>query len=279
MARIYVGTSSWADHTNFYPEGLPSTEQIRYYADHFPLVEVNSTFYRMMPAHNFEVWAERTPEGFCFDVKPFRQLTWHDRKTPPDPDTARAFRESLRPMREAGKLGALCFQFPPWFVYRPDNVDYVKGLPDTYAEERVSVEFRHRSWLEGDHVGELLETLNQAGLALTVVDEPQLGSGSVPTVVAVTDPGLSVVRFHGRNYKKWYAKVKTTAERFDYLYNEQELQEWVPRVSELARQAQAVHVLFNNNAQDYAIQNARQLRMLLRGALEAGEEVVSSPSE
>jgi len=105
MTRIYGGTSSWSQHTNFYPKGLRSSEQIAYYAQHFPVVEVNSTFYRMMPQRNFRLWAERTPEGFIFDVKPFRQLTWHDRKNPPDEEVTETFRESLQPLRDAGKLG------------------------------------------------------------------------------------------------------------------------------------------------------------------------------
>ncbi len=119
----------------------------------------------------------------------------------------------------------------------------------------------------------LLDTLRDNDIALTVVDEPQLGSGSIPTVLEVTNPELVIVRFHGRNYKKWYARVKTTAERFDYLYSESELGEWVPKVGELAKKAQEIHLLFNNNARDYAVQNGRQLRMLLRDSLESGEVV------
>jgi uncharacterized protein YecE (DUF72 family) len=106
-----------------------------------------------------------------------------------------------------------------------------------------------------------------------VVDEPQIGTGSVPTVLEVTNPDLVIVRFHGRNYQKWYAKVKTTAERFDYLYSEQELKEWVPKVGTLAEKVQEMHLLFNNNAQDYAVRNARQLRMFLSEPGGAGKIV------
>ncbi|HHX64914.1 MAG TPA: DUF72 domain-containing protein [Chloroflexi bacterium] len=279
MARIYIGTSSWSDHTNFYPDGLPSNEQITYYAQHFPIVEINSTFYRMMPRRNFEAWARRTPDGFVFDVKPYRQLTWHDREKPPDDEVARAFYESMQPLRDAGKLGAVHFQFPPWYVYRPENVDYIRSLRDRFPDDRVAVEFRHRSWLEGDHLPDLIDTLRDAGVSLTVVDEPQLGSGSVPTVLEVTRPDLVIVRFHGRNYKMWYARVKTTGERFDYLYSEEELREWAPDVEHLAEQAAEVHVLFNNNAQDYAIRNARQLRMMLSESTTTKDMVVAPTRE
>lgn len=273
MSRLYVGTSSWADHTDFYPPGLPSNQQITYYAQHFPIVDINSTFYHMMPERNFRLWAERTPAGFIFDVKPYRQLTWHDRETSPDAEISEQFERLLQPLRDAGKLGALNFQFPPWFVYRPENVDYIRLCRERFPEDRLSVEFRHRSWLEEDRVASLVDTLRDLKVGLTVVDEPQIGSGSVPTVLEVTTPDLSLVRFHGRNAKKWYAKVKRTADRFDYLYSDEELQEWVPKVGILAEKAEEVHLLFNNNRDNYAVVNAKKLETLLRGSLKNAEVV------
>ena len=267
MADIYIGACSWSDHRPFYPKGLPSNQQITYYAQHFPIVEINSSYYHLMPRRNYELWAERTPDGFVFDVKPYKQITWHDRKNPPEDDQTQAFRDTLGPLREAGKLGAVHFQFPPWYMHSERNLTYIQHLRELFADDRIGVEFRHRSWLEGDHVPQLVDSLRSMGVSLTVVDEPQLGSGSVPTVLEVTNPELVIARFHGRNYKKWYARVKTTGERFDYLYSEDELAEWVPKANQLAEGAKEVHLLFNNNAQDYAIQNARQLRMLMRDSL------------
>lgn len=278
MARIYVGTSSWADHTDFYPPDLPGNRKIQYYAQRFPIVEINSTFYRLMPARNFSLWAERTPAHFIFDVKPYKQLTWHDRENPPDEAVARAFSESIQPLREAKKLGALHFQFPPWYAHSPRNLDYILRLREVYPEDRLSVEFRHRSWLTGEATAEVVEALRQAGISLTVVDEPQVGTGSIPTVLEVTNPALVIVRFHGRNAKTWYLRAKTTAERFDYLYTPEELREWVPRLGELAERAEEIHALFNNNARDYAVQNGRQLRLYLREGLPQ-HMVVSSPEE
>jgi uncharacterized protein YecE (DUF72 family) len=279
VTRIYVGTSSWSDHTDFYPQGLPKNQQIRFYAQVFPIVEINSTYYRMMPKRNFSLWAERTPPGFVFDVKPYRQLTWHDRKNPPQDEVMVEFRSSMQPLREAGKLGAVTFQFPPWFMFRPSNVDYIRQVRESMPDDRVCVEFRHRSWLEGDHVPHLVETLRDYGVGLTVVDEPQLGSGSVPTVLEVTTPALSLVRFHGRNYKTWYKKVKRTADRFDYIYSEEELQEWVPNVANLAEEARELHVFFNNNRADYAVRNARQFTALLQDDLREAEVVTPSTPE
>lgn len=273
MTRLYIGTCSWADHKHFYPQGLPSNRQISYYAQHFPIVEINSTYYRMMPRRNFQLWAERTPDEFIFDVKPFRQITWHDRKNPPDDEVTDAFREVLQPLRDAGKLGAVHFQFPPWFTYREKNIDYIKHLRERFARDRVGVEFRHRSWLEARHLSELLSVFREHNISLTVVDEPQLGSGSVPMLLEVTNPDLVIVRLHGRNYKKWYARVKKTAERFDYLYSQKELEELVPKLGQLAESAQEMHILFNNNAEDYAVRNARQMRMLLQEAIGADQVV------
>jgi uncharacterized protein YecE (DUF72 family) len=263
MSRVYVGTSSWADHTPFYPQGLPKNQQISFYAGVFPIVEINSTYYRMMPERNFRLWAERTPPGFVFDVKPYKQLTWHDRKNPPEDEVTEAFRATLQPLRDAGKLGAVHFQFPPWFVHKPGNVDYIRHLRDSFAGDRVGVEFRHRSWLAGDHVPDLVAILREAAVALTVVDEPQIGSGSVPTVLEVTDPELCIVRFHGRNRQTWYKKVKRTADRFDYLYGDEELEGWLPNVARLAEGAQELHLLFNNNRADYAVRNASSLTKML----------------
>jgi len=278
MSRIYVGTCSWSDHANFYPADLPSSQQITYYAQRFPVVEIDSTYYHLMPVRNFSLWAERTPEGFIFDVKAFKQLTYHDRKNPPTDEVHGQFSRSVQPLRDAGKLGALHFQFPPWYVSGDRNLDYLRSLRDTYPDDLLSVEFRHRSWYEPESYAQVTAALRDAGIGLTVVDEPQIGTGSVPTVAEVTLPALSIVRFHGRNRRMWYARVKTTGERFDYLYSADELREWVPRVGELAAAADAVHVLFNNNAQDYAVQNGRQLRLLLREGL-PDLEVVASPQE
>jgi uncharacterized protein YecE (DUF72 family) len=273
MSTIYVGTSSWADHEHFYPADLPSNQQIAFYAQHYPIVEINSTFYALMPPRNFQLWTARTPKGFVFDVKPFRQLTWHDREHPPTDEVFAQFSQSLQPLRDAEKLGAINLQFPPWFKFEPDNVAFIRRCCEAFPEDRISVEFRHRSWLEGEHVPDLLATLREDSVGLTVVDEPQVGSGSVPTVLAVTNPALSVVRFHGRNAKTWYKKVERTADRFDYLYSEAEILEWVPKVRELAEQAREIHVLFNNNKGDYAVRNAHQLRLLLQETLKEHEIV------
>jgi len=285
QAAILVGTASWTDHEPFYPPEYQrkemSAQRISYYARYFPLVEIDSTFYRLQPQRNFQLWSERTPDGFRFDVKAYGELTWHHRTEEgqtiqPRAETFAQFSEMMQPLRDAGKLRAILFQFPPWFVRRPENLDYLRRVREAFPDDRIGVEFRHRSWLEGDHVPSLLEAMREMGVSLTVVDEPQVGTGSIPTVLEVTNPDLVLVRFHGRNAQMWYARVQTTAERFDYLYTEDELREWVPKVAHLAQGAREVHLLFNNNARDYAVRNARQLMGLLREGV-PDAEVVAPP--
>ncbi len=278
MSRIYVGTSSWSDFCYFYPEDLPSNQQITYYAQRFTVVEVNSTFYRLMPTRNFALWAERTPPGFVFDVKAFRQLTFHDREKAPTDDVHKEFLASVQPLRDADKLGALHFQFAPWVKQSDDNLDYIVSLRKLYPDDLLSVEFRHRSWYDSDAYSEMVQALREASIGLTVVDEPQVGSGTVPTVVEVTSPELAIARLHGRNAKTWYGRFENAAQRFDYLYSEQELQEWAPNVKAMTEAAEVVHVLFNNNYEDYALENARQMRLILREEL-PDADVVAAPEE
>lgn len=278
MKLIYIGACSWSDFTHLYPPGLPANQQVSYYAQRFSLVEIDSTYYRIMPARNFALWAERTPPGFVFDVKAFQQLTFHDREHPPTREVAEQFSASVQPLRDAEKLGALHFQFAPWFTFNPGNLEYLASLHAQYPGDEISVEMRHRSWYEQEAYKQLTTTLRETSVGLTVVDEPQVGSASVPTVIEVTNPSLVLVRLHGRNTKTWYMRTKTPAERFNYLYNEEELHTWIPSLAQLAELAQTIHVLFNNNYQDYAIENGRQLRTLLRQSLPQ-VQVAASPEE
>ncbi|MHB9032630.1 MAG: DUF72 domain-containing protein [Anaerolineae bacterium] len=278
MSRIYIGACSWSDFEKLYPPDLPSNQQITYYAQRFPLVEIDSTFYRIMPARNFSLWVQRTPPGFVFDVKVFSQLTYHDREHAPTAEVAQQFSDSVQPLRGAGKLGALHFQFAPWVTYGADNLAYIRSLRALYPGDELAIELRHRSWYAAEAHAALVEALTAERMTLTVVDEPQVGSGSVPTLVEVTNPELATVRFHGRNTKTWYKKVARAAERFDYLYSTAELGGWVEQIKYLAELAKTVHVLFNNNIHDYAIDNGRELRHLLRERL-LEDEVVASPEE
>lgn len=265
---IRVGTCAWSDHENFYPAALPKPGQITYYSRFFPLVEVDSSFYRPPSARNCALWTERTPPHFRFHVKAYRALTWHDRDAIPDTTAlrtmARQFTTAVEPMLAGGKLAALHFQFPPWFQARDPERDYLAAVRDALPEHTLVVEFRHRTWFAGpEETAATLELLKANGLVHTVVDQPQVGSGSVPFVPEATSRSLAVVRLHGRNVQTWYKRTETTGERFKYRYNLEELGSFLAPVRDLASEATDVHVLTNNNYQDSAVRNAAELAQLL----------------
>lgn len=263
MGRILVGTCNWADHTDFYPPGLKPTDRLSYYARHFPIVEVDSTFYRIQPAKSFAGWAAKTPPHFVFNVKAYRELTWHDREKAPEAATFEAFTQTLQPLRDAGKLRCVHFQFPPWYALSRENQEYILTAREFFPDDTFGVEFRNRSWLTEENRGTTLDFLRANRITYTVVDEPQIGSGSVPTVVSVTNPDLAIVRFHGRNRATWYKKGETSGDRFNYLYSREELAEWVDPIREMAEQASEVHVLMNNNHANYAVRNGEDVMSLL----------------
>lgn len=294
--RILVGSCSWTDPTliacgRFYPTGLTSAAaRLRYYATQFPLVEVDSTYYAPPSERNSRLWVERTPEGFTFNVKAYALLTGHPVRPERLPPWLRAalasgagakrtvyrkdvgddalerlwdiHRAALEPLRAAGKLGALLFQFPPWFVRGAANAAYLRGLPERLPGIPVAVELRGGGWMEGGAARATLDLLEAAGLAYVSVDEPQGFRSSTPPVAAATAP-LAIVRLHGRNAATWEARTAAASDRFKYLYSDAELLEWVPRVRGLAQNADVVHVLFNNNFEDWGVRNARRMAHLL----------------
>jgi uncharacterized protein YecE (DUF72 family) len=217
---------------------------------------VDSTFYSLQPARNFQLWADRTPADFVFDVKAYGELTWHHRDEerdliPPDAETFARFSEMLQPARAAGKLGAVLFQFPPWYTFDSERLEYFATVREMLPDDTIAVELRHRSWLEGANADETRAALSTNRLAYCAVDEPQIGSGSVPPVVMVTEPTFSMVRFHGRNRRMWYGKgLQSSRDRFDYLYSQAELQPWAERIQRIAERLSGgqVHVVANNNA-------------------------------
>jgi uncharacterized protein YecE (DUF72 family) len=274
-AAIRIGTCSWADESlskYFYPPRVKGAEErLRYYTDRFDTVEANSTYYRLPEREMAEKWAERTPEGFVMHVKAFGVMTRHPVKVdqlptdlrddaptddrgrvdrPPREFRAELFRrfyEALEPLREMGKLGGILMQFPPYVVPRPASLDYLEWAQEQLGGDEMLVEFRHGSWLDDEHRDETLAFLESRHMTYVIVDAPQTGGRNVlPTVVATTSP-TAYVRFHGRNAETWNKRVRSAAERFDYLYSENELREWVEPLDKLAGKAETVYAMFNNN--------------------------------
>lgn len=296
MNAIRVGTASWTDKSliesgEFYPSTVRSPEdRLRYYAEQFPVVEVDSSYYALPSVRNAMLWGTRTPDDFVFDIKAFRLFTQHQTDAaalPPDIREAlgpvgkkyiyykdvpaplldelwQRFSMAIEPLRRIGKLGAVLFQFPPWFVPSPASLAHIAACIERLPGFQIAVEFRNKAWFEGKRAAWILDFEREHGLCHVVVDEPQGFSSSVPAIWEVTCPELAIFRLHGRNRDTWEKKgLASSADRFNYLYKEEELRELSAGVRQLAGEAKSVHVLFNNNFGSCAQRNAAQFRELM----------------
>jgi uncharacterized protein YecE (DUF72 family) len=301
--RILVGSCSWADKTlldsGWYPPTAKSPEErLRFYAEQFPIVEVDSTFYAVPVQRTPELWVERTPPDFTFDVKSYALFTGHAAAVQALPKEVKEalpaeaqekknvylkdlagglademwnrFNDVLLPLDSAGKLGVVLFQYPPWFGPRRDNREAILEAKQRLGQYRMAVEFRNAAWMaEPSDQERTLRFLSENEVPYVCVDEPQGFKSSVPPVTAVTS-SIALLRLHGHNAETWMKRSKTAAERFDYLYDEDELREWTPRIRDLSNDADEVHVLFNNCHRDYSVRNARQIGEML-GVIGSGE--------
>jgi len=287
--RIVVGTSSWADPgfvEAWYPPALPARDRLAWYAERFEGVEVNSTFYAIPGRATVERWVAVTPPGFTFDVKLHRALSRHAApldSLPPDlregvrvgprgrvlldPRLERALLErlleELAPLVEAGRLSCFLLQLSPAFAPREHRLDELAGLIDALAPHAVAIEPRHRGWASSVRLEETLRWLEAHGAAWVGVDAPEGEQVTImPRIDAVTTPRLAYLRAHGRNLEG-YVRGRGVAERFDWRYTDDELEEITGRARELAEQAQEVRLMFNNNSRDLAPTAARRARELL----------------
>ena len=300
MTRYLVGTASWTDKSlvdsgKFYPPEVKTSEdRLRFYASLFPLVEVDSSYYGLPAAQSARLWAERTPATFRFNVKAFRFFTGH--QTPPvalpkdlrealGPITAKnlyykdvdaeirdelwsRFRHSLAPLRAAGKLEAVHFQFPPWTAFRPESLAHLEECQAQMSGFRLAVEFRNRSWFTEQNTPYVLDFERERGMVNVIVDEPQGFSNSIPAVWEVTCPELAIVRLHGRNAETWNKKgLSASSQRFDFDYSDTELGEMAHLIEKLEGVVHQVDVIFNNNYQDQGQRNACTMAAMLPGAV------------
>jgi uncharacterized protein YecE (DUF72 family) len=299
---VRIGTASWTDKTLlepglFYPKGVSSAaERLAFYTEHFPIVEVDSTYYGLPSERNAELWVERTPDDFVFNVKAFSLMTQHPatlRGLPKDlreliPEEVaetkkrfyprdlpsevvdgawERFLAALRPLQQASKLGAILFQFPEWFPPSRENRTYVIECGDRLAAAlpgvAAAIEFRNDRWMRNDEMQErTLNLLSEHGLPYVCVDMPQGFKTSIPPVAAATAP-LALVRFHGRRDDTWGKRNVSVHDKFGYDYSDDELKEWQPRLAGLAEDAREVHVLMNNCYRDYAVRSARTTAQML----------------
>ena len=264
-ATVCIGICSWADEgllRAWYPRGVSTAERrLRYYAERFDVVEVDSPYYALPDPAVTERWAKRTPDDFTFHVKASAAMTWHDGE--PDDTAFRLFRASLEPLELSGKLRGVLLQYHPRFTKSEAAKAELARAPERLAPLVPLVEFRHRSWLETAERVDTLAFLERHGLAYVSVDTPETRAANVSPRLAAATSRVAYVRFHGRNVDTWNIRGGSAADRFDWLYSDDDLAEWVAPISRLAEEADEVYAMFNNNRDDFAPRSAQLLRGLL----------------
>ncbi|GAA3388313.1 DUF72 domain-containing protein [Streptomyces roseoviridis] len=283
MGEFLIGTCSWTDKalvaSGWYPPGRRDPEgRLRHYAERFSVVEVDAGYYALPSVRNSLLWNERTPPGFRFDVKAFSLLTGHPTRTAALPADLRGhalgdpelldevwhrFGAALRPLRESGRLGAVLFQFPPWFAPGARAETVLQATRKRAHDWPMAVEFRHPDWWREDRRERTAALLRDLDATAVAVDTVQGLPGSMPAVTPVTSSSLAVVRFHGRS-PAWGTGSKE--DRFRHAYTREELADWLPRLRLLADRTEQLHVLFNNCCGDAAVRAAETLRDLLEGS-------------
>ncbi len=290
--RIRVGTASWTDpefiKAGWYPDDVKNDAagRLRYYAEHFPMVEVNATFYALPRQGTVQAWADRTPADFRFHVKAHQVISGHAsdparlpeplRELPYQADRRGRIRTPSRELRDAvidalveavaplgQKLGAVLLQLPPHVASGPGARAEVGRIIDRIHPLRTAVEFRHVSWAEPGEREAAADMLATRDAAWVCVDAPRVDVPSaMPPIVEVTCPELAYLRLHGRNAATWQGS-RTVAERFDWQYSDEELGEWLHPVLGMAEEAQEVAVVFNNNHGDFALRSAARFGEML----------------
>jgi len=286
-SKILIGTASWSDPgfvEHWYPKKMPAGDRLTWYAQHFEMVEVNSSFYSVPDARLVERWCRSTPDDFVFDVKLHQLLSRHSAnlkllppalqkraeadakgrvKLTPKIESAmiEEFRRPLEMLRGEGKLGALLLQLSPAFSPRKHQLSELDDLLGALADYRLAIELRNRNWAEGEELESTLDFFRKHSATLVSVDAPAERHFTImpPDLDAITNPKLAYLRLHGRNAHA-YTTGKTVAARFNYDYSDEEIGEIADRARDLGKEAEEVHVVFNNNALDYAPHAALRMR-------------------
>lgn len=295
---IRVGTCSWAEKTllssgDFYPKDIKDTaDRLQYYSSQFSTVEVDSTYYAIPSIKNAFLWAQRTPGEFLFHIKVFGALTGHGiaPKTLPkdllailpqkdrdqknvyirEPEIlqiiARRFIDVLNPLKKAGKLGIIVFQFPPWFHYNTSHLDYILNCKDLMKDMQIGVEFRQGSWLMPERSSSVFDFLIKHRITYIIADEPQYGNLATVPFLPETTADSAYFRFHGRNKTNWLKKGIETSLRYDYLYSEEELRTFIPHIKGIDKKVKTTYAMFNNCHGGFAMRNGLRLKELLKNS-------------
>ncbi|MBM6506847.1 MULTISPECIES: DUF72 domain-containing protein [Staphylococcus] len=266
---INIGLTGWGDHDTLYEDLERKTDKLKTYASHFPIVELDASYYAIQPERNIQKWINETPKRFQFVVKIHQALTLHaDFRDFAETrqELFDKFKEMLKPLQENDKLAMVLVQFPPWFDCSSQNIKYILYVKQQLKDFPICVEFRHQSWFNERFKEETLTFLTEHQIIHAVVDEPQVKDGSIPLVNRITSD-IAFVRYHGRNVHGWTKKDMTDQEwrdvRYLYNYNDQELYDLAQKVKILEQKAKKVYVVFNNNSGGHAAQNAKTYQDML----------------
>jgi uncharacterized protein YecE (DUF72 family) len=296
-AKVRIGTASWTDPTMtaegvFYPPDAKTAEdRLVYYANQFPIVEVDATYYALPARRQGELWLERTPDWFTFDIKAHALMTGQPSEVSRLPKDLREalpadildqkrvyardlpkeavdeiwerFLDGIAPLTSSGKLGAVFLQYPRWFFPSNESRDAIVEAKERLRDVPFAVELRHASWFNEKNADRTVRFLEKYEIPFVMVDAPPGTRSSLPPMTLVTSPKLAVVRFHGRRTETWEKSGIPVVERFRYLYDESELGEWLPRIRDAASRVPEVHVLMNNCYANYGTTNAREIAALL----------------
>jgi uncharacterized protein YecE (DUF72 family) len=294
-SEIRVGTASWTDKTMtakgvFYPASAKTPEdRLRYYASRFPLVEADMGFYAIPDRTVTERWVERTPDDFVFNLKAHALMTGHATEVARLPrairdhipeslgariyakdlpaelrdEVWRHFRLAAEPLHEAGKLGAILLQFAPWIQPNRKTPAMLARVREQMGDLPVAIEFRHPSWMRPRVRERVWDELRELGMIYVIPDTPPDTPTSMPIAPAITNPELAIVRLHGRRSELWGAKDAVVVEKYRYLYDANELEEWLSLILELAEEAERIHIVFNNCYANYGTTNDFEMERIL----------------
>ncbi|EHJ07593.1 DUF72 domain-containing protein [Staphylococcus simiae] len=266
---INIGLTGWGDHDSLYEDLARQSDKLTTYASHFPVVELDASYYAIQPERNILKWIKETPDRFEFVVKIHQALTLHaDYKQFAESrqELFDQFKLMLKPLQENQKLAMVLVQFPPWFDCNAQNIKYILYVRQQLQDFPICVEFRHQSWFNDHFKEQTLAFLTDQQIIHAVVDEPQVKEGSIPLVNRITNE-TAFVRYHGRNRHGWTKKDMTDQEwrdvRYLYDYNEEELTDLAQKVELLEHKAKKIYVIFNNNSGGHAANNAKTYQKLL----------------
>jgi len=264
MSQYHIGTAGWsyADWEGIvYPEKKGKDfHPLFFLARYINIVEINSTFYRPPSIRISLSWVKKVENfpDFLFSVK-LHQVFTHQRKdfTQKDVDY---FKLGIEPLRAQNKLAAILLQFPWSFIMTESNLEYLIKLFNFFAGFPLALEVRHSTW-DNPQFYNLLE---EYGVCFCNIDQPIFRNSIKPSTIT-TNPRFSYVRLHGRNYQNWFKEGAGRDERYNYLYNKQELEEWTKRIKDLSKKGEKVLVITNNHYRGQAFANALQIKNNVTG--------------